>query len=206
MIWASVVTVFLALALWDYNIFNKDKLKEDYYEILVTVSDLFKDHTQFEENQFYNPSYPSKEEVKDLLGDKVTDNGLELVIEGLFVEYDNLFVYKQQYQEYLSDTRDFSLKERDNKYYKTVQNTILNPALRLIPFNELEVFSEKNIVNVKGEGIEVQFYDDREKLTEYHQYARYGYPPKDYFNISLTFVAEDGKYLLDDFQLTSIEM
>lgn len=204
---ASVIIFFLMLAITSNKllIINEDKLKSDYYELVVAISELFKDH-KLKGEQYYNRSFQSKEEIADLLNDKVTDAGFNLVIDTLFEENENMYVYRQGYQEYLSDTYNFSSKSTNRSYYNTVKDSFLNPALRLINFDELDVQRFDDKIVLQGDAILVNFYNEEEREIKYHQYARYGYPPQDYISLALTFVYENGNYLMDHFSVKSIEM
>jgi hypothetical protein len=201
-LWAAVITGLFSLAFLSQEMVDENKLKEDYYEVIVVVSDLFKDHTQVGE-QYYNRSYHSEEEIGKLLEGRVTENGFHLVVDSFFDEYDDLFVYRQQYQEYLSDTLDFTLRSKRNNYYETVKDSILNPALRLIPFEQLEINQQENKIIVKGDNIRVKFYEERDQQSHHHQLARYGYPSSDRISLTLTFINDNGIYLLDDFVVSS---
>lgn len=203
-IWIAVILVLLLIGVAGNNIVYKDELKGDYYGFIVTISELFKNHAQ-EEEYFYNRSYSKEEEIAALLDGKVTEAGFNLVVHSLFDELNDLYVYKPHYQEYISDTRDFSYKQKDTNFYGTVRNTILNPALGLIPFEDLKITKEKNRVTIKGQEIRVKFYEDNDSLLE-HRYSRFGFPPEDQISFSLVFVYESGKYLLDDFLINPQEM
>ncbi|MCT8140456.1 hypothetical protein H1D32_23830 [Anaerobacillus sp. CMMVII] len=189
--WIVVIMFLFLITVVGKDIFNEEKLKADYYELIVAVSELFKDHAQ-EEEYFYNRSYSNQEAIAKLLNGKVTENGFFLVVETLFEEYDDLFVYKPKYQDYISDTRDFRYPQRETSFYETVRNTLLNPAIGLIPFNELDIEREKNRITIAAQEIKVRFYGDEERLAEYHQYARFGFPPKDYISFTLSFILKMG--------------
>lgn len=201
-LWLTIVALFLIALTSNHVFINKDKLKGNYYELIVAISDLFKDHTQAS-GRYYNQSYPSKEKVDEFLNEKVTENGFALVIDTLFDEYDDLYVYKQEYQDYLSDSFNFRDETSNNNYYNTVKDSILNPALRLINFEQLNIEKEKDKIILKGDDIKIRFYDEEERQRRYHQYARLGYPPQDSISLSLTFLYSNGNYLLDDFQVKS---
>ncbi len=201
-VWFVVILLLCVSTVLGKEIVYEDELKENYYEFIVLVGELFKDHAQ-EEEYYYNRTYSNYEDLERLFGNKVTEKGFSLVIDALFDELNERYIYKPHYQDYISDTRDFSSSQKDTTYYDTVRNTILNPALRLIPFDNLEITREKNRVKVGGQEIKVQFYDARDYLVEHHQYARFGYPPIDEISFSLTFVLDDGKYLLDHFDIHS---
>jgi hypothetical protein len=198
LIWAAVITVFFITTFIGTGIVNEDKLKSDYYVLIADIGELFKDHAQ-KEDYFYNRSYSRAEEIAQLLEGRVTDKGFHLVVQSIFDEYNEFYVYKPHYQEYISDTRNFSQKQKETNYYDTVRDTILNPALGLIPFEALKIKKDKNRVVITGQDVLVVFYDNREKFVEYHRYARFGFPPSDYISFSLAFIYENGKYLLDDF-------
>ncbi|QOY38054.1 hypothetical protein AWH56_011100 [Anaerobacillus isosaccharinicus] len=204
-IWVTVILLLLITTVVGKEIVNEDKLKEDYYELIIATSELFKDHTQ-EQGHYYNRSYSNEEQIEELLEGKVTETGYRLVIESVFEQKDDLYVYKEQYQDYISDTRDFSLKHKDTNYYKTVRDTILNPALKLIPFEKLVVVKENNLITIEGRDVKVRFYEDGDRTEEHHQYARFGFPPKDHISFTLTFVYEQGKYLLEDFDIVTKEL
>lgn len=194
--------LFFGIAVISNGKVDETKLKKDYYELIVTVSELFKDHSQAGE-QYYNRSFQTESEIADLLDGKVTEKGLHLIVDTLFEEYDDLIVYKQPFQEYLNDTLDFTLTPTRDKYYSTVRDSILNPALKLIPFDVFEIEQQENKIVVEAEKIEVTFYEEGERQFQHHQYARYGYPPSDYISIYLTFVQNNGEYLLEEFNVTS---
>lgn len=197
-VWVLVIMFLFSFTVFSDHFVNKELLKEDYYELIVTVSHLFDDHT-YGENYFYNRSFSREAEIAELLNNKVTPSGFELVVDTLFEEYEDHYVYKPRYQEYISDTRNFTHKEKEISYYDIVRNTILNPALRLISFEELEVAKEKNRITLEGHDIKVNFYEEEAYMQEHHQYARFGFPPKDHISFAITFVYDNGKYLLDDF-------
>lgn len=204
-IWVVVVVFFIAVAISSSETIYDDKVREDYYELLIVISELFKDHTQAEE-QYYNHSYSNEEEIANLLNDKVTDRGFRQLVESLFEEHNELFVYKQEFQKYLKETLDFSIKQKEVNYYDTVSNTILNPALRLINFDQLRIEQSDNRITIIGEDIEVKFYDDSDERKKYHQYARFGFPSKAYISLTLTFIYEDNNNRLDEFEVRSYEM
>lgn len=201
-VWAAVVVFFITIAIVSSGTVYEDKVKEDYYELLVVISDLFKDHAQAEE-EYYNQSYPTEKEIAKLLKGKVTDRGFQQVVETFFEERNDLFVYNQTYQEYLNDTLDFSNKQKEANYYRTVRNTILNPALRLITFDQLIIEQNDNKITVVAEEVEVKFYNDSDENNNHHQYARFGFPPKDIISFSLTFIYEDEINRLDEFKVES---
>ncbi|RXJ01849.1 hypothetical protein DS745_10265 [Anaerobacillus alkaliphilus] len=201
-VWIVVILLLCITTVLGKEIVYEDELKENYYELIVLVGELFKDHAQ-EDDYYYNRSYSKQEDMAELLGENVTDAGFSLLVDALFDELDELYVYKSRYQDYISDTRDFSKNQKATNYYDTVRNTILNPALGLIPFDNLEITREKNRVKVEGQEIKVEFYDARDYLVEHHQYARFGYPPNDEISFSLIFIYNDGKYLLDHFDIRS---
>lgn len=201
-IWFAVVTILFAIAFFSEGKVNKNELKVEYYELISTVAELFNDHSR-SEGQYYNRSYRTNDEVAQLLDGRVTENGLQQIVYSLFDEYDNLFVYKKAYQEYLSDTLDFSFSENQVSYYSTVNNTILNPALTLVPFTKFEIVEQGNTVQIKANNVKVDFYERGERQSEHHQYARYGFPPSDYISATLTFIVKDGNYLLNDFKIVS---
>lgn len=194
--------LFFTVAVLSNEMVNENKLKEDYYDLIVTVSELFKDHAQTGE-RFYNRSYQSEREVAELLDGKVTEKGFRAIVDTLFEEYDDLFVYRQPYQEYLNDALDFTLSSKRNNYYTTVRNSLLNPALKLVGFDQFEIYHEENKIFVEADKIEVNYYEQGEREAQHHQYARYGFPPSDYISVNLTFVHQDGKYLLDQFNVIS---
>ncbi|MFN7253354.1 MAG: hypothetical protein ACK4M9_21655 [Anaerobacillus sp.] len=198
LIWAAVITLFFITTFIGTGIVNEEKLKSDYYVLIADIGELFKDHAQ-KEDYFYNRSYSRSEEIAQLLEGRVTDKGFHLIVQSIFDEFNELYVYKPQYQEYISDTRNFSQKQKETNYYDTVRDTILNPALGLIPFEALKITKDKNRVVITGQDVLVVFYDNREKFVEYHRYARFGFPPSDYISFSLAFIYDNGIYLLDDF-------
>lgn len=202
-VWFSVIAIIIIIGMRNPDYLNEEQLSKDYYDFIDVVSDLFKNHTQTEE-KYFNQSISSKDEITKLLDGKVTEDGYKEVVYGLFEKHNDLYVYKEEYQDYLRGSNRFFGSEDENTYYNTVKNSIINPALRLINFDQLNVRLEDNRVIVEGEGVPVRFYDDEQ--SEYYPYARYGYPPKDYINVSLTFIYQDGKYLLDDYRVSSIEL
>ena len=205
LIWFALIGIFLFLSINNMTPIIEEKLKDDYYQLLLTVDKLFNDHSKIN-GHYYNDTYSSKSEIYSLLSEQVTGVGVEKIFDSLFIEEEELVVFNRPYQEYLSDTYNFSEKRSSVSYYEAVQNSLLNPALRLIPFKQLDTNVVDDVVIVKGENIKVTFYEDDDLISEHHQYARYGYPPSDILNVKFYFKYKNNRYVLDGFEISSQSM
>lgn len=198
------VLTLLILAIKPPNVIYQQQLKSDYYEVISAVNQLFKDHTKHEE-LYYNRNYQSKEEIEEFLQGKVTKNGLAQIFNEIFAEDDNIAIYNDELQQYLKTSREYYINSTSKKdedgvsYYETVRNTILNPALRMVSLQQFKTSRDGEFVDLKGENIQVTFYNEDDGLI--NKYFRYGYPPKESFHLTFSFLYREGKYLLDSFTI-----
>lgn len=199
------VAFLTLLALKPPTVIHEQQLRTDYYEIISNVQQLFREHSMNEEGKYYNRNFQTREEVAVLLEGQVTEKGIDLIIDEVFTEVDSLLYYKENFQEYLHESRDYYLHSSSMEvtYYSTVKNTILNPALRMISFDYINKVKDNDRVVLEADSIEVRFYDENEGYleTDFHQYARYGYPAKEQISLMFSFLSKDGSYLLDSFQI-----
>ncbi|WP_209125576.1 hypothetical protein [Alkalihalobacillus sp. BA299] len=175
-------------------------------EIITTSSELFQNHSSYGD-MFYNEQYHTLEEIERLLDGKVTEDGLLQMVERIFDENDNILVYKQPFQTYIKESNVYNSSINEtNAYYDTVRKTILNPGLRLITEEELQFEVHDEIVIVKGENINIEFYNIEMYGGSAEQYARYGYPANDVLSVSFKFVKDTNGYLLDSFHIEDGEI
>ncbi|WP_078430009.1 hypothetical protein [Alkalihalobacterium alkalinitrilicum] len=169
-------------------------------EIFATSSKLFQNHSPYGE-LFYNEQFHKVEDIERLLDGKVTENGLQYMVERIFDDNDEMLVYKEPFQMYIKESNVYqSTINVTNGYYETVRETILNPGLRLISQEELLFEEYGDRLTVTGENINIEFYNLEEYGTA-DQYTRYGYPANDVLTVCFTFVKDSSGYLLDSFQI-----
>ncbi|MGO4888976.1 hypothetical protein ACJ2A9_14570 [Anaerobacillus sp. MEB173] len=189
---------------------SNDKLvgEEDvlvsYYELVDMCNELFRYHAPMDEH-YINEAYQHVADVQNLLEGKVTEHGLEQIIESIFDKEEEQLVYKGQYKRYIEESYYYGndYNHRD-EYYPTVRESILNPGLQIISSEELQVESKDENVLVTGEQVPVIFYDEEDRLNKM-QFQRFGYPAVDYITISFSFVHKNGQYLMDDYHIEIVE-
>lgn len=201
------VAVLVALSIKPPSVIYEQQLQTDYYDMLSIVQQLFREHLIGEGNLYYNPNYQTRAEVEELLKNHATKKGANLIIDELFIEVNSLLFYNDNLQEYLNERRDYYLYSSpiEKTYYSTVKETILNPALRMISFDYMNKEKSKDKLILNGDSVAVYFYEEAASdfETDYHQYARYGYPPSDRLSFTFSFLYKDGRYFLDGFLIGS---
>ncbi|WP_142303637.1 hypothetical protein [Evansella halocellulosilytica] len=175
-----------------------EEVKLQYYEILDHVEGLYSNHSQLE-GKYYNEEFSDKDEIKNYLSEYMTEKASYKVIDELFKEEDRA-LYNESLQEYLKE-RDPVLRsgEGETSFYSTVKQTIINPGLKFVFEEDIQVEISNNEVVLEVTDAPVYFYDHADVNT--NNYERYGYPSEDKISVKFSFVEKDGQLLLDDYKI-----
>ncbi|ADU31635.1 hypothetical protein [Evansella cellulosilytica] len=177
---------------------NEEEVYAHIHEVVYTVEGLYGSHEK-SNGKFYNSRITDIEDVKKLLGPFMNNQATNKVINEIFDLKDNQLIYNDCFQEYLIGVRENQFSSHPyGDFYAIIQNSILNPALKLLLYDELRIIEDGEYIIAKGDNMLVQFYD--EDNGSYH-YERLGYPPKEEICVEFRFIKENGQLVLIDYEI-----
>ncbi|WP_096202566.1 hypothetical protein [Bacillus sp. FJAT-45350] len=180
---------------------NEQQVLNDFYRLVSSVNELF-GHFSISDEHYVNGQYQTIEDVAELLGEWVTDDGLETIISQIFEEDEGKLIYKERYREYIEESNILTMSPNNTRnYYEVVRETILNPGLQLVPFSQLLIVEDNDEVILAGSQLPVVFYEE-EIYQRQEQYLRYGYPPNDVLSVTFSFKEEDGIFKMDNYEVS----
>ncbi|SDZ60718.1 hypothetical protein SAMN05421736_12095 [Evansella caseinilytica] len=171
-----------------------------YYEVIAAVEKLYENHQQ-KNGYYYNGSFREKNEVKDYLSPYMTQGAKEQVINTFFQQEKNHLVYAEEFQDFILIQRDALINSSGkNDYYTVVKNSLLNPGLKMIREEQLDIKQRGEHYIVEAKNIPVKFYREKDKQYNNH-YTRLGYPAQDRLSFTFQFVESDGELLLSSYSV-----
>ncbi|UCZ52526.1 hypothetical protein LGQ02_17150 [Bacillus shivajii] len=174
------------------------EMKGYYYDVVEAVEPLFSNHRK-KDGKFYNDKLHETEKVISYLSPYMTEGAVDKVIEELFDEGDPL-LYNEDLQEYLRSTSQHLIQGEGNQsFYSTVQPSLLNPGLKLISNEDLDVKVNSEEVLIEVNEVSVRFYNHLNTEQPRNYYEMYGYPPEEKFTVKFSFIEEEGQLLLDNY-------
>ncbi|MDT8858607.1 hypothetical protein N0O92_00095 [Alkalihalobacillus sp. MEB130] len=175
---------------------QEEEVLSIYNEFLANVQELFAYHT-YDENVYYNEKYHSKDEIRSLLGQYMTEEGMDQLLNDLYVQENERFVYQEEFQSYLkgNDHEGFS-------YYEITKKTVFNPGLRMMMGDDLHIYESDGKIRMEAERVPVQFYSE-DSMYGQSQFGELGYPSVDYLTLDISFVKEKDQYRIKRVDVTS---
>ncbi|MFC0559524.1 hypothetical protein [Halalkalibacter alkalisediminis] len=177
------------------NKVNENEILSIYDDFLHHVTELFAYHT-FEEDVYFNEKYHTEESIRTLLDPFMTDDGINQMLEDLYMEEDNRFVYREDFQSYLRNSQT-----RESSYYDITRQTVFNPGLRMLR-NDLQVIEEAEHIELTAVAVPVQFYSE-ESTYGVSQFGQLGYPAVDHLSLTVTMVKEEDGYFIQHVEIQS---
>lgn len=178
---------------------DEQQVLNHYYDVITTAQQLFQNHVN-DGNMYYNENIRTVEDVHELLDGKVTEEGMEQLVDRFFIEDEGKLVYRDKYQTYIEEESLYTATpDNPSRYYESVRYTILNPGLQIVTINDVSISRNGDYIMVEGNNLPIYFYEETTLSTE--QYKRFGYPPSDRLSISFAFVKQGDKYLLEEYKV-----
>ncbi|KHF41083.1 hypothetical protein [Halalkalibacter okhensis] len=167
-----------------------------FEEFLADVQELFAYHT-YEEELYYNEKYHSEDEIQQLLGRFMTEDGMEQLIDDIYVQNKERYVYQEAFQSYLNKEGS-----TDSSYYEVTRQTVFNPGLRMIMDDDLQIYESEGVIKLKAEQVPVQFYAEN-SMYGHSQFGELGYPSVDYLSLHVSMVEDEDTYRIQRIEVTS---
>lgn len=166
-----------------------------YDDFLSHVTELFAYHT-FEEEFFYNEKYHTEESIRTLLNPFMTNEGIEQLLEEMYLKDDERFVYRDEFQKYLSGSQ-----ARESSYYDITRQTVFNPGLRMLR-DEISIEEVAGEIELTAVEVPVRFYSE-ESSYGISQFGQLGYPAIDHLSLRVTMVKDEGEYRIQHVEVQS---
>lgn len=195
----SLFIMILLLAGCQVDSVNEEEVLTQYDDFLAHVDELFSYHVE-EEGIYYNQKYHTDSAIRSLLDDYMTNEGIDRLIDTLYVQKGNRYVYQEVYQSYLKDKLD--PQEPNETYYNVTRDTVLNPGLRFMMRDDLVIEATDDEIVLSAEKAHIQFYDQHNTYAN-DQFGRLGYPPVDHLSLHVLMVKEEKSYRISHVQVQS---
>ncbi|WP_156942365.1 hypothetical protein [Alkalihalobacterium bogoriense] len=178
---------------------DEQQVLNHYYDVITTAQKLFENHV-YNGSVYYNENIQTIEDVYALLGGKVTEDGMEQLVDRFFIEEEGKLVYRDKYQTYIEEESLYTATpENPSRYYESVRQTILNPGLQIVTTQDVSITRDGEYVVLEGTDLPIYFYEETTLSKE--QYKRFGYPPSDKLSISFIFIKQGDNYLLEEYKV-----
>ncbi|WP_156314946.1 hypothetical protein [Halalkalibacter wakoensis] len=172
---------------------DEEEVFSVYNEFLLHIHELFAYHT-YEEESYFNERYHSEDELREFLGSFMTEDGIEQLLEDIYVQQDGRYVYRDHFQSLLKDD--------DLSYYEVTKQTVFNPGLRMVMVDDLHIYESDGTVEMKADQVPVQFYSEESSYGK-SQFGDLGYPAVDYVSVHVALVKDNEEYLISRFEVKS---
>ncbi|MCL7748898.1 hypothetical protein [Halalkalibacter alkaliphilus] len=173
---------------------NEDEVLSIFDEFLEHVHELFAYHT-YDEQAYYNGKYHTEDEIRKFLGRFMTDAGMEQLLDDIYVQNNERYVYQEEFQSYLSN--------EDSSYYEITRQTVFNPGLRMIMGDDLQIYEAEGKIELRAEHVPIQFYAEN-SLYGHSQFGELGYPSVDYLSLYVSMVKDEKTYRIKRIEVNSL--
>jgi hypothetical protein len=191
----SYICLLLFVSGCHTNQMNETEVLSFYDEFLSQVHELFAYHT-YEGDVFFNEKYHTEDAIRSLLTPYMTEEGIHQMLEELYVQEDERYVYNGEFQSYL---RDYSRTEAS--YYELTRQTVFNPGLRMMT-DGLEIHELAEELEIKAEAVPVHFYQEKSSYGQ-SQFGELGYPAVDYLSLTVKMVKDEEEYRIEFVEVQS---
>ncbi|WP_088103954.1 hypothetical protein [Halalkalibacter urbisdiaboli] len=191
---------FVSLVACHDSTLDEEQVLYHYDKFLQDARELFSHHVK-DGDIYYNQKYHTQESIEQFLSNYMTETGVKALINELFVAKEGKLIYKEQFQHYLQDRRPIGSEYRED-YYHIVRESVLNPGLRFVDGDEVDIHEENGLILIEGEQIPIYFYDETSMYAK-EQFGRFGYPSFDQLSISVSLVKDGSDYLVEQFTVKS---
>ncbi|WP_227937490.1 hypothetical protein [Alkalihalobacillus deserti] len=187
--------ILLVLICCNDNGVNEAEVLSVYDNFFYHVTELFAYHT-FEDEVFYNEKYHTIESIHTLLNRFMTDEGIDQIVDDLYMKENERLVYRDDFQIYLGDSHT-----RESSYYDITRQTVFNPGLRMVR-DELNIEEVKGEIELTAVEVPVQFYSE-ESNYGISQFGQLGYPAVDRLSLKITMVKDNDEYRIQHVEVQS---
>ncbi|WP_332634278.1 hypothetical protein [Halalkalibacter flavus] len=128
----------------------------------------------------------------------MTDAGMEQLLDDIYVQNNERYVYHDEFQSYLSNEEHL-----DSSYYEITRQTVFNPGLRMIMGDDLQIYEAGGKIELRAENVAIQFYAEN-SLYGQSQFGELGYPSVDYLSLYVSMVKDEDTYRIKRIEVNSL--